>query len=229
MPKGIFVTFEGIDGSGKTTQLRSLAEWLRTRGADVVSTRQSGGTATGGLIRSLLLDAKTTGISPYCEMGLMFSDRAQALSEVIQPAVEGGRIVLCDRYTDSTEAYQGGGRELGSQIVLDLHRILCQDVWPDLTILLLPNFKASLKRARERRAPAGTDESRFEREQGAFYHRVFDKYCEIAVRESHRVIPITCNGSMADVHEEIVRAVMPLMAPHLALPLTGPPIAVGPA
>lgn len=224
MPKGLFITFEGIDGSGKTTQLRTLADWLQAQGAPVLSTRQPGGTTTGGLIRNLLLDAKNTGISPYCEMGLMFSDRAQALAEVIQPAVEEGKIVLCDRYTDSTEAYQGGGRELGSEMVLDLHRILCQNVWPDLTILLLPEFKMSLKRARARQG--GTDESRFEQEQDAFYHRVFDKYCEIAVREPQRVIPITCNGSMEDVHEEILRALLPFMTPYLASSPTVPSLSI---
>lgn len=221
MPTGIFITFEGIDGSGKTTQLRRLATWLESQGAEVIVTRQPGGTDTGGHIRSLLLDAASTGISPHCELGLMFSDRAQALAEIIQPALAEGKIVLCDRYTDSTEAYQGGGRELGSDLVLDLHRSLCQDIWPDITILLLPDFKASLKRARARRAPAGVDESRFEREQDGFYHRVYDKYCEIATRESRRVIPFTCNCAIDVVHQEIVDVIGPLLVSRQAIPMMG--------
>jgi dTMP kinase len=216
MPKGTFITFEGIDGSGKTTQVRMLAQRLESQGLSVLTTRQPGGTQTGGHIRALLLDAKTTALSPCCEMGLMFADRAQALVEIIQPAIEAGKVVLCDRYTDSTEAYQGGGRQLGSSMILDLHRLLCQDIWPDLTIFLLPEFKSSMKRARSREWGPGVDESRFEREHDDFYHRVFDKYCEIADREQNRVVVISCNGSMSEVHEEIVNIVLPILSSHIA-------------
>jgi len=130
---------------------------------------------------------------------------------VIQPALEQGRIVLCDRFTDSTEAYQGGGRELGSEPVLELHRLLCGNLQPDLTILLLPSLESSLVRARRRnqrvQAQNGQDENRFESEQDAFYARVWEKYREIALREQHRVVLIEGDDSIDEVHEQIVAAV----------------------
>ena len=140
MPRGLFVTFEGLDGSGKSTQLRRLKEWLEEEGNTVTATRQPGGTRVGDRIRALLLDSRTENLASLAELGLMFSDRAQAIAEVIEPALEAGHIVLCDRFTDSSEAYQGGGRQLGSQIVRDLHAALCGGLQPDLTLLLLPDF-----------------------------------------------------------------------------------------
>src|SRR5271166_3080214 len=125
MPRGLFITLEGLDGSGKTTQIKRLAAWMQKRGLSPVVTRQPGGTATGDRIRALLLDSGSTAVAPMTEMALMFADRAQAIAEVIQPALAAGSIVLCDRFTDSTEAYQGGGRELGSAPVLELHRLIC--------------------------------------------------------------------------------------------------------
>src|ERR1700728_746379 len=150
MPRGLFITFEGLDGSGKTTQLRRLKEWLEANGWPVTPTRQPGGTRVGERIRSLLLDSRTDKLASLAELGLMFSDRAQSIAEVITPALEAGQVVLCDRFTDSSEAYQGGGRQLGSQVVLDLHDALCGGLQPDLTLLLLPNFELSLARARGR-------------------------------------------------------------------------------
>src|ERR1700761_3854545 len=150
MPRGLFITFEGLDGSGKSTQLRRLHQWLEAEGYAVTATRQPGGTRTGDRIRSLLLDSRSESISSLTELGLMFSDRAQAIAEVIEPALEAGRIVLCDRFTDSSEAYQGGGRQLGSEVVLNLHATLCGGLQPDLTLLLLPDFDTSLQRARRR-------------------------------------------------------------------------------
>ena len=123
--KGIFITIEGLDGCGKSTQLEKLAAVLRADGHDVLATREPGGTPLGDRIRSVLLDSATTGLSPWAEMALMFASRAQHLPEVILPALEKGRIVLCDRFTDSTEAYQGGGRKLGSDAVLTLSRPTC--------------------------------------------------------------------------------------------------------
>ena len=150
--RGFFLTFEGLDGSGKTTQIRLLKQSLERDGVPVIETRQPGGTAFGDRMRSLLLDSKSTGLSSHAELAMMFADRAQAIQEIIAPALEAGQIVLCDRFTDSTEAYQGGGRELGSQIVLELHRLLCGNLQPDLTILLLPDLQTSLARARRRNA-----------------------------------------------------------------------------
>jgi dTMP kinase len=210
MSPGFFLTFEGLDGSGKTTQLRRLATWLESHGETPLVTRQPGSTRIGDRIRNLLLDSKTDDLAPLSELGLMFSDRAQAIQEVIAPALAQGRIVLCDRFTDSTEAYQGGGRQLGSDVVLQLHRILCGGLQPNLTILLLPDFDNSLARARrrnDRMERSGKDEGRFEREDEAFYQRVFDKYREIALREPERVVAIDSDGSIDEIHRQIVRVV----------------------
>ena len=211
MPRGLFITLEGLDGSGKTTQIRRLAAWLERRGLHPVLTRQPGGTPTGDRIRELLLDSRSTGLAPLAEMALMFADRAQAIAEVIQPALTSGKILLCDRFTDSTEAYQGGGRQLGSAAVLDLHRLLCANLQPDLTLLLLPSLDSSLARARSRNQRAlektGQDEGRFEREQEQFYLRVWQKYREIAAREPARVVMIEGNLAIDEVHEQIVEAV----------------------
>jgi dTMP kinase len=207
----LFITLEGLDGSGKTTQIKRLAAWMQKRDLDPVITRQPGGTATGDRIRALLLDSSSTALAPTTEMALMFADRAQAIAEVIEPALAAGRIVLCDRFTDSTEAYQGGGRQFGSERVLDLHRLICGDLQPDLTLLLLPSLESSLARARNRNerttAQTGQDENRFEQEQGEFFKRVWEKYREIARREPSRVVLIEGNLSIDEVHEQIVEAV----------------------
>ncbi len=211
MSKGIFITLEGLDGSGKTTQIKRLADWLALCGRETVLTRQPGGTVTGDKIRELLLSSRSTSISPMTEMALMFADRAQAIAEVIRPALEAGKVVLCDRYTDSTEAYQGGGRQLGSELVLELHRIICGGLNPDLTLLLLPELEPSLERARKRNQrttkDAGPDENRFELEEEAFHRRVWEKYHEIACREPGRVVLIEGALSIDEVHERIVQAV----------------------
>ena len=178
---GLFITFEGLDGSGKTTQLQLLAKALEADGLRVVSLRMPGGTALGDRIRAVLLDSKSEvelgGIVPEAELALMFADRAQSLQQVILPALAEGAVVLCDRYTDSSEAYQGAGRGLGAERVLAMHKAACNDVWPQLTILLLPPLEGSLHRARRRNEKqvrrAGADENRFEREGDAFYRRVY--------------------------------------------------------
>src|SRR5258707_7716487 len=176
--RGKFITFEGLDGTGKSTQLRKLAAALRAAGYKVVETREPGGTASGEKIRRVLLDSATQGLSPMAEMALMFASRAQHIAEVIQPALEHGQIVLCDRFTDSTEAYQGYGRKLGSEDVLNLHRVLCGDLQPDLTILLDSDPGLSIGRARRRNQRANdgahkngnkaADENRFEQQNRAF-------------------------------------------------------------
>ena len=212
MPRGLFITFEGLDGSGKTTQMRRLAAWLTSSGHTVVTLRQPGSTALGDRLRAVLVDSRSESalgpISPLAEMALMFADRAQTIAEVIQPALERGKIVLCDRFTDSTEAYQGGGRQLGSEAVLELHRLLCGNLQPDLTFLLLPSLELSLARARRRneraKAQSGRNEGRFEAEQDAFHSRVWRKYREIATRDAHRVALIEGDLTIGEVHDRIV-------------------------
>ena len=206
--RGFFITFEGLDGSGKTTQIRKLADWLEARKVAHTLTRQPGGTPTGDRIRNLLLDSKSAGLSPGTELAMMFADRAQAIQEVIEPALASGQVVVCDRFTDSTEAYQGGVRELGSEIVLQLHQLICNSLQPDLTLLLLPCLEASLARARRRNArDSGPDESRFEQEQDAFFSRVYEKFREIAAREPVRVVQINGDLTIDQVHAQVITAV----------------------
>jgi dTMP kinase len=218
MPRGVFITLEGLDGSGKTTQIKRLGAWLARRGQEPVLLRQPGGTVSGDRIREILLDSRSGALAPMTEMALMFADRAQAIAEVIQPALDAGKIVICDRFTDSTEAYQGGGRELGSAVVLELHGLVCGGLKPDLTLLLLPGLDASLARARRRNhrieAETGKDENRFEVEQDAFHRRVWQKYREIAARERDRVVLIEGDLTIDEVHEQIVESVAERLLTH---------------
>jgi dTMP kinase len=215
MPRGYFITFEGLDGSGKTTQLRRLAATLEAEGHSVVTLRQPGGTALGDRIRSVLLDSKSEAalgpIAPVAEMALMFADRAQSIAQIILPALAEGKIVLCDRYTDSSEAYQGGGRQLGSERILAMHAATCDNLQPDLTLLLLPSLEASLRRARRRNQrhaeKQAADENRFERESDDFYRRIYEKYEEIAAREPHRVVPLRDNASIDQIQSSIQQIV----------------------
>jgi dTMP kinase len=144
-------------------------------------------------------------------MALMFADRAQAIAEIIQPALDAGSVILCDRYTDSSEAYQGGGRQLGSERILAMHAAACGNLQPDLTILLLPSLEASLRRARRRNQrhtqQQGTDENRFERESDDFYRRIYEKYEEIAAREPRRVLPIRDEAPIDQIHKLILEFV----------------------
>src|SRR5579863_6874388 len=218
--RGKFITFEGLDGTGKSTQMRKLAAVLRTAGYKVVETREPGGTAMGEKIRRVLLDSATQGLSPLAEMALMFASRAQHIAEVIQPALDRGQIVLCDRFTDSTEAYQGSGRKLGSGPVLELHRVLCGDLQPDLTILLDSDPAMSVGRARlrnqrashranggsQKRAGKHVDENRFEQQSSSFV-RVHQGYLAIAARDPQRVVAVDARGTPAQTHRRIMEVV----------------------
>ncbi len=220
MSQGLFITFEGLDGSGKTTQLKHLAAALEADGHRVVTLRQPGGTPLGDRIRSVLLDSRSEAdlgaIAPEAEMALMFADRAQALREIILPALGQGAIVLCDRYTDSSEAYQGAGRGLGSERILTMHRIVCNNFQPDLTILLLPPLASSLRRARRRNdrhvQQLGTDENRFEREDDEFYTQVYEQYREIARRDPGRVVVFAEEDSIGTIAQRILEVVRQRLA-----------------
>jgi len=211
--RGKFITFEGLDGTGKSTQMRKLAAVLREAGHRVVETREPGGTETGEKIRRVLLDSRTAGLSPLAEMALMFASRAQHIAEVIGPGLASGAIVLCDRFTDSTDAYQGSGRKLGSEAVRELHRVLCGDLQPDLTILLDSDASASVGRARRRNkrvsksAGHSHDENRFEQETRSFFARVREGYMAIAKREPERVRMVDARGTPGQTHARIVEVV----------------------
>lgn len=209
--RGKFITFEGLDGCGKSTQLERLAEALTQRGLSVVATREPGGTETGEKIRRLLLDTRTAGLAPMAELALMFASRAQHIQEVILPGLHAGQIVLCDRFTDSSEAYQGGGRKLGSMPILELHRVICGDLQPDLTVLMDSDVDACVRRARRRneaRSGAGAlDESRFESESRAFFSRVRNAYLEIGKREPGRVVVVDARGTPDETAAKILEIV----------------------
>jgi dTMP kinase len=216
--RGKFITFEGLDGVGKSTQVHKLAEALRAEGRKVIETREPGGTLTGEKIRHVLLDSATEGLSSMTEMALMFASRAQHIAEVILPGLEQGAIVICDRFTDSTEAYQGSGRKLGSKAVLELHRVLCANLQPDLTILLDNDLGKSLGRARRRNLIAvehaksagkhdHQDENRFERQNRAFFARVKEGYAVIAKREPGRVVVVDATGEKGETGRRVAEAV----------------------
>jgi len=220
--RGKFITFEGLDGCGKTTQLEKLASVLRSEGIDVLTTREPGGTEIGERIRTVLLDSRTAGLDSMAEMALMFASRAQQLAQIIVPSLESGKWVLCDRFTDSTEAYQGGGRQLGSDAVLQLHKVVCRGIWPELTILMDSDVDHSVKRARRRNKAAviGTqpDENRFEQESQAFFTRVHEAYLTIAKREPQRVALVDARRPAEVVHPEIVSIARErLLGPNQAL------------
>jgi dTMP kinase len=209
--RGKFITFEGLDGSGKSTQLRKLSAVLRAAGLSVIETREPGGTQAAEKIRQLLLDSKTSPLAPNTELALMFAARVQHIEQVIAPALAEGKIALCDRFTDSSEAYQGGGRKLGSKPILELHRILCGNLRPDLTILMDSDVAASVRRARRRNKAhsekSAADEGRFEKENQAFFTRVRHAYLAIAKREPHRVKLVDARGTIQQTHKKIVELV----------------------
>jgi dTMP kinase len=212
--RGKFVTFEGLDGTGKSTQLDKLARSLRAHGLSVTVTREPGGTITGERIREVLLHSATSGLAPFTELALMFASRAQHIHEIILPALAAGRVVLCDRFTDSSEAYQGGGRKLGTKPVLQMHGILCGNLQPDLTILLDNDLAFSLERAQRRnlkkkagRSEKEKDENRFEQESRAFFGRVRHAYLAIAAREPQRVHVINARGTPSETHAVIIELV----------------------
>lgn len=193
--------------------MRKLATALREAGYKVAETREPGGTATGEKIRKVLLDSGTAALDARAEMALMFASRAQHIAEVIEPGLASGSIVLCDRFTDSTEAYQGSGRRLGSDAVRALHRVLCGNLQPDLTLLLDSDPHASLRRARlrnertSRNVGRGHDENRFEQETRAFFVRVREGFAAIARREPARVVTVDARGTPAQTHAKIMEIV----------------------
>lgn len=203
---GIFLSFEGIDGCGKTTQLESMARRLRAAGCEPVIAQEPGGTRLGNRIRALLLDAANAELQPIPELLLYFASRAQNIAEVIRPALEAGRVVLCDRFTDATAAYQGYGRGLGLQAVRQIEEIACRDVKPDLTFWLDIDPETGVARARRRNNARNGEESRMEQEGREFYAKVRQGYMEIHQAEPRRVRRIDAAGSVEDVARRIDEA-----------------------
>ena len=206
MSRGLFITLEGLDGSGKTTQIKRLARWLKDRALPFVLTRQPGGTSTGDRIRAILLDARTAHLAPMAEMALMFADRAQAISEVIEPALTQGEIVLCDRFMDSTRAYQGAMGKAEPAMIALLEKAALRDLRPDLTLVLDLPPAIGLERAARRRG-AGAYLDRFEREEVAFHEGLRAAYLEIVAEEPDRCRVIDAAPGADKVAEAVWRAV----------------------
>jgi dTMP kinase len=210
--RGRFITFEGPEGSGKSTQLRLLGERLRSAGRDVLETQEPGGTPIGVQIRHVLLDAKNRELCPTAELLLMFASRAQNVDQTILPALSAGRIVLADRFTDSTLVYQGVGRGLGADLVYELDRIACRGLIPDLTLLIDIDAETGLERARRRSLRTDDPETRMEDQGVDFHRRVREAYRQLASDESGRVRLIDGSETREAVAEQVWRAVAPLIA-----------------
>jgi dTMP kinase len=196
----LFVTFEGIEGSGKSAHARALAAALRGLGHDPVETREPGGSPAGVAIRSLLLGAEATPLSPLAELFLYCADRTQHVTQVIRPALAAGRIVVCDRFSDSTIAYQGYGRGLDLAMVRSLDARARDGLAPSLTLLLDCPVEVGLARARAR---AGSDD-RFEREAVAFHERIRTGFHTLAASEPERVVVVDSTADAAAVSARVL-------------------------
>ena len=209
--RGLFITFEGLDGSGKTTQMRRLAKRLRAHGHVVLETVEPGGTEIGVKIRQVLLDAANHELSPTAELLLYFASRAQNVDERILPALRRGDIVLADRFTDSTLVYQGCGRGLGAETVLALDRVACRGLKPDLTLLVDIDIETSLARARARNAAQPAGETRMDEQSLEFHRKVYEAYQALAAGEPERIRRIDGRGAV----EEIELAIWEMVSAHV--------------
>lgn len=203
---GQFITLEGIEGVGKSTNLAFVADWLRASGIEVVITREPGGTPLAEQLRELLLHGEA-GVSPLCELLLVFAARASHLDEVVRPALAAGRWVLCDRFTDATYAYQGGGRGLSASQIATLEHLVQQGLQPQLTLLL----DAPLATAARRQAQRGSAD-RFEQEEAAFFARVRAAYLARAAAQPQRVRVVDAGRPLAEVQASLAAA----LTEHLA-------------
>ena len=183
-----------------------LGNWLRERGIEVTETVEPGGTAIGQQIRRILLDPANADIQPRTELLLYFASRAQNVDQVIRPGLDAGRIVLCDRFTDSTLVYQGAGRGIDSSVVLDLDRIACRGLKPDVTFLIDIDLETSLARAKRRNERVGSAESRIDEESAAFHERVRQGYLTLARSEPDRFVVIDGRGGIGEVGAVIRQA-----------------------
>ncbi len=201
MKKGLFITFEGIEGSGKSTQIIQLADYLKMKGHGVVVTREPGGTLIGSAIRKILLDPEFSKMDYHAEVLLYAADRAQHIAEVVGPALKNGDIVISDRYVDSSVAYQHYGRSLPLDLILDVNKHAIQGLKPDLTFLLAVPVALGLKRATQVAA------DRIEQESVEFHERVEAGFQKLAASEPARWRTIDGTRSIDEVHKEIIKAV----------------------
>lgn len=198
VPRGFFITLEGGEGAGKSTNLAYIRQWLVRAGREVVVTREPGGTEPGERVRDILLHSKQLQITPECEMLLMFAARAEHIAKVIRPALAEGKVVLCDRFTDATYAYQGGGRGLSAARIATVEKWVQGDLHPDLTLLLDVPVEAGRTRAGQRGEP-----DRFELEDNVFFTRVRETYLARAQAEPVRIRIIDAGRSLEQVQQQI--------------------------
>ncbi len=206
----MFITFEGIEGCGKSTQIALLATSLQQAGQRVLLTREPGGCPIANQVRSILLDAANSAMTPMAELMLYAAARAQHLAEVIRPALADGAIVLCDRFSDATRAYQAFGRGIDRQYMETLNDLACNGLTPQLTLLLDCPVETGLGRARQRiETTSGPREERFELESLAFHQRVRDGYLQLAAEEPARFVIIDATGTPEQVSKNITAAIIP--------------------
>ena len=206
---GLFITFEGIDGCGKSTQLELLARVLRQRGLDVLITREPGGTEIGEGVRDLLLSDASVGIVPKTELFLIVGARAEHVASVIRPALDRGRVVLSDRYVDSTVAFQGYGRQLDLEMVARLNAFATGGLLPDLTLVF--DLDPALARARLHKRPVGGLLGAFDDERSEFHARVREGYLTLARIEPSRVHVVDASGPVDDTHAKVMTIVLPVL------------------
>lgn len=202
----MFITFEGIEGSGKGTAIKLVAGWLKSTGHTVTLTREPGGGGSFGMeLRSILLNSKNTNISATAELFLYLADRAQHVSQVVLPAIHDGHVVISDRFADSTIVYQGYGRGLPIHTLFSLNHIAVGGVWPDLTIVLDLPVEVGLERARRRNRELGMEETegRFEAESVEFHNNIRDGYLDLADEHSERIEVVDASGTPYEVFERI--------------------------
>jgi dTMP kinase len=204
----LFITFEGTEGSGKSTQISLLADYLRSEGRAFTLTREPGGTPIGDQVRKILLDPSNKALDPKAELLLYAASRVQHLAEKIIPALEAGQVVLCDRFSDATLAYQGYGRGLDIEVIRALDRIVTAGLHPHLTVLLDLDVVAGLSRARGRNSSSGLEhEGRFENEDTAFHERVRQGYLALAKAEPDRIRVVNAARTPAEVQKDVRRIV----------------------
>ena len=203
MNRGLFITFEGADGCGKTTQLNLLEKYLKDKGLDVIVTREPGAKGLGEKFREILLNYDGI-VSDRCESFLFLADRAQNIDTIVKPAVSSGKIVLCDRHIDSSVAYQGYGRGLDIQQIKDLNTIAAGGMLPDLTLVFDIDIETSMQRV-------GNNKDRMENSGNEFFNRVRNGYLELAKLEPDRIKVVDSTASIDDIHNKVKNIVFPLL------------------
>jgi len=206
MVRGYFITVEGTDGAGKTTQIKLIEDYLKSKNKSVVVTREPGGTSIGEKIRDILLDSQNSEMGMITEMLLYASARAQLVSEVIRPAIEEGKVVICDRFVDSSYVYQGFGRGIDLKIITDVNRVALDGLVPDITLFFDLNPVEALRRRKN-----STELDRIEKEKMDFHKRVYNGYKKLAMLYSDRINCIDSDRSIEEIFDDVKACIDELM------------------